>query len=582
MKLNGAQKNYIKQNIWQVSPAEIASALGIPEREIHDYLKKRWRPEKYEKYISRFSENPEIGKFSLKKFLIDNKNILLLLAGLVFVTYVNSLGNDFVSDDLPAFPNNPDLANFGNVTSSVAGAAIRIFYYFAYKISGLYPLLFRLPNLLFHFGSTVLAFLILSFLTKRPVALIAAALFAVHPILSESVTWISGGIYAYYSFLFLLSFAAYILADQNRKYYYVSLVALLLSISISEKATVLAPIFVLYELAFGNLKRNWKKIWPYFAISFALGLLVVGRVGERVNSLQSSYYLEPGYDNIFIKIPTAVASYLWLIIWPQKLTLYHTEMSFTQFQFGLAVLVFVLYLAAIVWGWRKNKMVFFWLSFFLIPLAPTLTPLRVAWVVAERYAYLGTLGVLVVIAWLFYKAASYEKLKIPVYTFLTILILALSARTIVRNIDWKNEDNLWPATVKTSPSGPNIHNNMGDVYGRQKNFKKAAEEFKKAIEINPKYADAYHNLANTYQQMDMLPEAVENYQKALEINPMLWQSHQNMAFIYYKQGRPDQAGAEIKKALEINPNDPTLRQNIQQIENNLKNPQPINGPVPSP
>lgn len=574
MKLNGSQKNYIKQNIWQASPAEIASGLSIPEREIHDYLKKRWRPEKYEKYMSRFNENVEMKKFSLKQFILDNKNILLLLAGLVFITYVNSLGNDFVSDDLPAFPGNPDLANFHHVTSTMVGAALRIFYFFAYKISGLHPLLFRLPNLFFHLGAAALAFLILSLTTKKPIAIIAAALFAVHPILSESVTWISGGLYAYYSFLFLLSFAAYILADGNRKYYYVSLGAFLLSISISEKAAVLALIFVLYEMAFGNIKRNWRKIWPYFAISFILGLIILGKVGERVSTLQSTYYLDPGYDNILVKIPTAVASYLWLIIWPQKLTLYHTEMTFSRFQFGLAVLVFILYLAAIVWGWRKNKMVFFWLSFFLIPLAPTLTPLRVAWVVAERYAYLGTLGVLVVIAWLFYKAASSEKLKIPVYAFLAVLILALSVRTIVRNIDWKNEDNLWPATVKVSPSGPNIHNNMGDVYGRQKNFGKAAEEFKKAIEINPGYADAYHNLANVYQQMDKLPEAVQNYQKALEINPQLWQSHQNLAFIYYKHGQISQAGEEIKKALELNPNDPALKQNLQEIENSLKNRQP--------
>ena len=98
-------------------------------------------------------------------------------------------------------------------------------------------------------------------------------------------------------------------------------------------------------------------------------------------------------------------------------------------------------------------------------------------------------------------------------------LFALSVRTITRNADWKNQDTLWLATAKTSPSSPQNHNNLGDYYGRQGDLEKAAEEFKTAIKLKPNYGDAYHNLANIYHQMGEDDLAIENYRKALSFNP---------------------------------------------------------------
>jgi Tfp pilus assembly protein PilF len=139
----------------------------------------------------------------------------------------------------------------------------------------------------------------------------------------------------------------------------------------------------------------------------------------------------------------------------------------------------------------------------------------------------------------------------------------------VRNRDWKSEETLWIKTEKTSPSGPNIHNNMGAIYQQKGDLQKAIQEFSLAIQINPGYADAFHNLANTYQQAGMTAEAVDSYKKAIEINPNLWQSHQNLAAIYYNQGWFDLSLQELRKAIEINPNDPNLKQNVELIQSSL-------------
>jgi tetratricopeptide (TPR) repeat protein len=215
--------------------------------------------------------------------------------------------------------------------------------------------------------------------------------------------------------------------------------------------------------------------------------------------------------------------------------------------------------------------VFFWLAFFFITLLPTLTPLKISWIVAERYVYLGTLGIIVVVAVLFEKILKLnENAKMVGYFALVIIVASLSVRTIIRNRDWKSEDTLWIATAQVAPSGQQIHNNLGDVYARQGDFDRAVAEFKTAIEINPNYADAYHNLANTYQQMGQADAAVANYEKALSINPQLWQSYQNLAAIAFDRGDFQKALDNMKKALEIDPQNPQLQNNLKVIEAKLQ------------
>ena len=71
-------------------------------------------------------------------------------------------------------------------------------------------------------------------------------------------------------------------SESNRKYFYYSIVFYILAILSSEKALVLFLIFALYELAFGSLRYNWKKIAPFVLISFLILFLYIGKIGYRV------------------------------------------------------------------------------------------------------------------------------------------------------------------------------------------------------------------------------------------------------------------------------------------------------------
>lgn len=490
----------------------------------------------------------------------------LLILLLVIVTYGNSLNNTFLSDDLSEIVHNPKIGSFTHIFDNLSGFIRPFLYWSAYQISGLNPVIFRSINLFFHIGSVFLVYLILVRLHSKTVALIAAAIFAVHPAISEAVVWISGGGYPQYTFFFLSSLFLYFISGKRGLYYILSIIFFTFSfMSHPQMPLALFLLFPLFEHCFGDLKKNWKKTIPYLLVTLIYTFLVLNTIPERTTTLQSVHYQEGGIDNPFILIPIAVSSYLQLIFFPKILTLYHSELQFSQVEFIIRV-IFTLGLIALTFiSFKKNKAVFFYLSLFWIALSPTLTPFRLNWIVAERYLYLPILGILIPLTITVVKLTDKYKLKRVYFPVILSVILILIIRTFTRNIDWKNEDNLWIATGKTSPSSPNTHNNLGDVYGRWGDKQKALQEFQTAINLKPNYADAYHNLGNTYRELGDKQKALENYQNALKYNPNLWQSYQNIAALYFEDKQYEKSLEYIQKAITVNPKNINLYNNLATV-----------------
>lgn len=505
--------------------------------------------------------NKNINNFSFISFFKENFVWIIIFACLIFFTYVNSINNDFVSDDIAGIVNK-NIESFNYVLKEPN--LIQLDYFLRFKLGGFNPAVFRFFNILTHFCCVILVFIIIFIFINKRTAIFSSFLFSVHSVLTEAVSWIAGSQYLSYSFFFLLSFLFYILSKQNKRYYIFSLIAFFISLAFTEKGFTLFLIFIVYSLLYGNIKKDFKKLIPFIVLGLVFFISGYLSLGPRIEKL-SIIYEKPQMLNPFVQIPIAITSYLELIFWPDKLTLYHSEMSFSSINFTIRVIIFMGLIIGWIYSYIKNKKLFFWLSLFFISLAPFLTPFGISWIVAERYVYLGSIGLFAIIAMFLDKILSYKKYNQLVYTIFIAIIISLSIRTIIRNIDWKNEDNLWIATAKTSPSSPNTHNNLGDVYGRRGDLENAAKEFKKAIEIKPNYADAYHNLANTYRDMGNFEEAIKNYNKALSINPYLWQSYQAIAGInFYKQEYND-AIKNLNNAIKINSKNEDLKLSLAMV-----------------
>jgi len=563
MNLSKKQKKYIKENIKFYSLDAVANKVGVSEKSLQSYLTKIWGEDKYNKIVRRNTKNQSdtknrIVSFVFKEWLKQSGYIIPLLVFLVFLVYFNSLNNGFLSDDISGIVQNPNIGNLSTIFTSPL-SAIKFFqpllYLVTYKLFGLSSIAFRFPNILFHLGSVFCVYFISYFLFNRKTALFSSVLMSVHPILTEAVIWISGGIHVQYSFFVLFSMLLYLLSVKNRIFLYLSLAIGLFSITVSEKAVVFPILLLGLEYVYKiNKVRNWKKFIPFAILLVILGGALVAKIPDRISALKSDFYQDSGIANPLVYVPISITSYFKLILWPNLLTLYHTELNMSKLAFSINVGAFLIFLSVIITFFKKNKSIFYWLSFFIICLLPTLTPFGISWFVAERYVYLSSVGMFISVSYFIAKLYERPNIRVFVGGLFCVIAFALGIRTIIRNTDWKNQDSLWLASARTSPSSHQNHNNLGDMYGRHGDLDKAEEEFKKAIELQPNYADAYHNLANIYLQKEEFKKAIENYHKAVEINPGLWQSYSNLSGIYFQQENYLEAEKQINLAIKANPN----------------------------
>jgi len=561
MALSSKQKTLLKKNVKQKSFSDVCAGIGISEKEAKKYLLRIWGNKKTNKFLHRhtsinYSKSKDSNNNLLKE-IKENKVLIAILSAIIFLIYANSINNEFVSDDIGTIVTNPNINSikiaFDGWILNIRSLGIYITHLFFKET----PAFYRIQNIVFHILNSIGIFiLVLKIFKNKLIAAFSSFLFAVHPLQTESVIWISGGPYSWGTSFCLWSLIFYTFSNDKFKMKGVSLIMYYIALSLWNQAIVLFPIFMTLEFSNGNIKKNWKKLIPYLLIFLVMFAHRLGNVQERKGVLgiidtESAYNVNP-----IARVTVATTEYLKIIIWPKYLTLYHTELSFTKNTYIFRAIILIMYIGTLVYSLIKNKKIFFWLSLYLVSLSPSLTSFTASWVVAERYAYMASIGIYVSFAYLLIKIIKKKEI---IYIILIILLIPLSIRTVVRNRDWKDQDTLWLATAKTSPSSPQNHNNLGDLYGRRGDNQKAIEEFKKAIELKPGYGDAYHNLANTYQQIEKKDLAIENFTKAIEYNPNLWQSYQNLAIIYLERKNFNEAVTLMEKAVGVNPNDANLR-----------------------
>ncbi len=509
--------------------------------------------------------------FSFRKDLQKPRAIFLMLTLITLITYFNSFRNGFISDDISAILFNPNIQNFGHQISSYIGLGTDFSNFFIYKFFGANPVPYRFLNILFHIVNTWLIYLLLTMLNKKKIAFFAACIFAVHPVFVESVTWISGGNHSRYATYFLLSFIFYLRSSKNMKLYILSVCAFAIALQINIKAISLPLTFLLYELIKGTLKKNWRLTIPYILLScFALV-----RVSKVIGGFASQSYADARpalalslnlQDDMFLRIPYAIYSYLILFAFPINLTFFHLGWIYAWYEYLFIGIVFLLYCSSIVYFFKKNKFIFFWLVFFIIPILPELTPVRVSWIVAERYAYISGISFAVLVAMIIQKLISIPRFKLFGYVLFVVLTATLMLRTVARNNDWRNELSFWEATARVSYDSYRAHNDLGNVYLRNHNFQEADESYAKSLAIYPKFPLAHLNRAILYSETNRMDEALASAKIALALYPDFWLVPQTIGRIYFKTQNYPEAEKYLRIAQKKGGNNKELIDMLSAIE----------------
>jgi len=542
----------------------------------------------------------------------QRKIIIAILIIVGFLVYINAFSNKFVWDDEEQVVNNTVIREWGNLpiilTSGTfyAGGAglsgsffrplVSLFYFLNYQIWGLQSGGFHLFQIIFHLLNVILIYLLLEKILSdfkinhfKESAFLAALIFAVHPANVESIAYIGGIAEILYAFFILLAFYLLVLGINlekgtiDGKFFYWSMIFSFFGLLAKESAAAIFPIMALYlYLLLKPSLKFWLKYFIPFSLFVAGFHIVLRTLAARISFSQPNFspIAQNGFITRLLTLPYELFYYFKTIFFPYILA---TSRQFTvnslsdiRFWGSLLILAFIVFLVFILIKKQRQeiwKLYFFFIFWFFAAIFPALNivvPLDMT--AAERWLYFPLVGIIAPIS-----VASVQVIKVSslrwrrlVFVFLGIIVIMLSARTIVRNADWRDGLTLFSHDIKYSKESFNLENNVGVELFRAGKIDEAASHFEKSIMIQPKWSSSQNNLGAVLENKGDLEGALSQYKKAIEISDY-YLAYENMAGILIKMSRTSEAKTFLENAIRKFPANNTLKEQLYWIiQNKIK------------
>jgi hypothetical protein len=489
----------------------------------------------------------------------------LALLGLTTLAYVLGLSHPFIWDDRAHIVDHPQLESLTGLASVVTtpqGRYYRPLVFASYAVErrlwGLSAWEFHRTNLLLHLANVVLLIVV----ARRSgvgaaAALGGAALFALHPLQVEAVTYISGRTDLLMVFGALLSCLAW-LSDGPPLCRGV-LAALAGAIAMLSKESGFAIALLWLWLAWRSPPPRAPLLGPGL-LSAALLLALRGAVIGG---------LAPGDDLVLPSLTTlsgagwAILEYLRLLIWPATLQvdrLLPLPSGGVALVTGLIVLGLAFALAVraarrrdAIGMWSVWTGVFYLPAANLIVIYPALAGRALFVPEHNMYAPLAGLGVLGAIALERGLRRAAAPLRAAAATVAVVALLGLSLRTALRVTDWVAENELYSSAIAAGSLSPRVWFNYGNTLLEHGHFRAAADAFAGAAERAADDAGAWANLAVARQQAGDLDGAAEAYAHAIRLQPNDAQSFENLGTLALRRGDPAAARAAFTQALQLDP-----------------------------
>ncbi len=439
---------------------------------------------------------------------------MMWLALAVAVSYANVLTGSFQFDDYNVIVNEAQVHSWTNWYAALDNG-IRPLLKLSYTANwtmGLGVLGFHLTNLLIHLVNAYLVFRLSQLFVQQQsrsaelhhVPLMAALLFAVHPIHTEAVSYISGRSAALMTLLYLSALLFYVIGRTQRKplfAYVATPIFFVLALAVKETAVTLPFALLLWEVSCGGRWRfAFKPQWTSWLLLFIAAVFFLFS-DNYLSQMERSAQLNGLQGNLatqlagFIYLMQQFVLPLWLNIDPD-LPLLH-ELTEAMLPLAITIALFGLMIAC----WRKRPWISFalgWVMLHLIPLYILLPRIDIA---NERQLYLA--------AWPLLLAGSIElNLLLDGRKWRLVaagLIIACVALTVSRNQVYQNEIALWEDAVAKSPNKARAHNNLGYAYLLAQRKEEARRELTVALQLDPQLYQARYNLRRLDEELTSLP-----------------------------------------------------------------------------
>ncbi len=517
-------------------------------------MSKKNKLKRIEKKSVLVTEN--VVNFDVIGVVRRNLRFLMVLYFLVSVVYVNGLWGHFVSDDYATISQNPEAGNVVGAIKQIS-LPLTINAFIASFFGNQNPVPYHIFSLCLYLVVITLAFIWLRIISDSRAVFYTILVFSFFPIHVEAVSWVSGKPYLLNAFFVLLELIFLSLYERTGNKRYLKLVVLLFPINfLAEKTRFGSAVLIglAYIFLFGvRIRKNFSfarvalvsllMVFLFSLIMYPLIKFRIQAVNGGVSGLGDMLY------SPFFQYPLSVSKYLQLIFFPVDLTLYHTLFVIPSW---LNWSILITYLSAAGYFLFKNKRMFFALVFIFLAAAPSMTPLKVSWLVAERYMFLGSLGAAMLVGIIF---EALEKRSARLALGALIVVCGFYGyRIFLRNIDWQTNHKLWVNTVQVSPNSHNAWNNIGDDYDKLNDLESAVKGFTQSTVVKSNYADAYHNRANIFFKMGRYDLARQSYETAISFNPDLYQTYMSLVQIDLIEKNAEQAVKHVVTLVQKTPN----------------------------
>jgi tetratricopeptide (TPR) repeat protein len=483
------------------------------------------------------------------------ESLIVLLA---LLCDLNSWGHTFAMDDYPYIVDNLLVKAplyifkifalpFGSTPILIGRPFTLLTLAANYRISGPHPDGFHLINRLLH----VLICLVIYWTVRRLIpqpryaALVTSLLFAVHPLQTEAVTYITGRSDALAMLLGLSALLLFVKfrrsARPSIKHYIASLVLYFLALLSKENAITWFGVLLLVEFIYFSecslkqfiqgLRKNLMKTYAGFiGVTFLFLLLYFGLLYPLM-VMPTRFVENPlAHTSNLVRILTALKvlfQSLGLLFWPSHLS---SDYSYNQIPLithwnssaGLSVLILSLIpITLLVWSYRNSKDFFFGLSYFLITYSVVSNLLfPIGTIRADRLLYMPSLGIFLCVGLALARLDEIVNLPSRRLFFraaLAGILLLLAIRTIARNGDWRDQFTLYSQSARTAPGSAKAHAFLGWEYVQKGQRDLAIKEFEIAGSIYPEFPDLYFNWGSLMLQEGKAAEAVTYFRKSIAL-----------------------------------------------------------------
>ncbi len=466
---------------------------------------------------------------------------------------------------------------------------------------------FHLVNLLFHIANTILLFFLLYHSTGRMFSgALVAGFFALHPLHTESVAWISERKDVLSTFFWLVTMFLYLWYTRKISVSRYILVIVLFCLGLMAKSMLVSLPMILmlwdywplkrfaFDTQNGDIENRQKRKASFliiekipFFILTALSCVMTLIAQKEAIAAFEVFPLNSRLSNALI----SYVIYMLQMFWPTNLAVFypHPVKISSFWQWGGALILLLVITAAVIFLGRRRKYLITGWFWYIVTLVPVIGFVQVGEQArADRYTYITLIGLFVLIIYSFSDLANDRKIFRFGAAFAGIsLCLFMGFLTSKQTSYWKNSEILYRHALDVTRDNDVAHNNLGIFLAEKNDIAGAIEQFDMALKLNPNHPQANYNilkalllqnkldqaldiyerlkqsghagpdiinlLATEYKKNSQLQKVVEIYTEALKTNSNNASLHTSLGTILLESGRVDEAIEEFNKALKIQP-----------------------------